>query len=102
MLLGSLLEMLGYLGRTLGHNDPFGNTAFIIQAVVLTFAPVFYCASIYMSLSRIVSVYGSHMSRIPPVWYTRIFITCDVISLLVQGTFPHLSTHHLVDCSRTN
>lgn len=94
MFIGSLLEALGYLGRTLGHNDPFADDGFMLQAIVLTFAPVFFCASIYMSLSRIVSFYGEQMSHIRPVWYTRIFITFDVISLLVQGNFISTSSSY--------
>lgn len=30
-------------------------------------------------------VYGEGISRLRPVWYTRIFVTCDVISLSLQG-----------------
>jgi hypothetical protein len=32
-----------------------------------------------------VIVYGERISRIRPVWYTRIFVTCDIISLSLQG-----------------
>lgn len=30
-------------------------------------------------------VYGEGISRIKPVWYTRFFINCDIISLSLQG-----------------
>lgn len=32
-----------------------------------------------------VMVYGEGISRIRPVWYTRFFINCDIISLSLQG-----------------
>jgi hypothetical protein len=32
-----------------------------------------------------VVVYGESISRIRPVWYTRFFINCDIISLTLQG-----------------
>jgi hypothetical protein len=85
MVIGCLLETIGYIGRLLAHNAPFDDTWYLLQICVLTFAPVFFCAAIYLSLSRIVTIYGAHISRIPPVWYTRIFITCDILSLAMQG-----------------
>ncbi|KUL88420.1 hypothetical protein ZTR_05412 [Talaromyces verruculosus] len=47
--------------------------------------PAFYSAGLYLCLARIVIVYGEKISRIRPAWYTRIFITCDIISLSLQG-----------------
>jgi hypothetical protein len=32
-----------------------------------------------------VLVYGEGVSRIKPIWYTRFFINCDIISLSLQG-----------------
>jgi hypothetical protein len=32
-----------------------------------------------------VIAYGDSISRIKPIWYTRFFITCDIISLSLQG-----------------
>lgn len=32
-----------------------------------------------------VMVYGEKISRIRPVWYTRFFINCDIVSLSLQG-----------------
>jgi hypothetical protein len=48
-------------------------------------APAFYAAGIYFSLQQIVLTFGGQNSRIPPMWIPRIFITCDVISLFLQG-----------------
>ncbi|EEA21738.1 hypothetical protein PMAA_055350 [Talaromyces marneffei ATCC 18224] len=47
--------------------------------------PAFYSAGLYLCLARIVIVYGEKISRIQPAWYIRIFITCDIISLSLQG-----------------
>lgn len=57
----------------------------MMQISCLTFAPAFLAAGIYFNLSRIVVVFGTQNSRIPPPWYPRIFITCDVISLVLQA-----------------
>lgn len=47
---------------------------------------VLHQASIWIPLTLIsVIVYGQKISRIRPVWYTRFFINCDIISLSLQG-----------------
>ena len=56
-----------------------------MQIVCLTIAPAFLAAGIYLTLSRIVLVFGPENSRIKPLSYPRIFIPCDVMSLLLQA-----------------
>jgi RTA1 like protein len=56
-----------------------------LQAITLTTAPVFFCAGIYLCLGRIVRVYSSSLSRFDPKWYTWGFLSCDAISLTLQG-----------------
>jgi hypothetical protein len=43
-------------------------------------------AGLYLTLSRIVTVFGTAHSRIAPLSYPRIFIPCDVASLMLQAT----------------
>lgn len=40
---------------------------------------------IYLSLRRIVCAFGKENSRINPETYTRLFIPCDIISLVLQA-----------------
>lgn len=56
-----------------------------MQIVCLTIAPAFLAAGIYLTLSRIVITFGPENSHIKPLSYPRIFIPCDVISLLLQA-----------------
>ncbi|KAK9237840.1 RTA1 like protein-domain-containing protein [Lipomyces kononenkoae] len=84
--LGSSSEVIGYLGRIFLHSNPYKLSTFLLQIVCLTTGPAFYSAGLYLCLARIAAVYGENISRIRPIWYTRIFITCDVISLSLQGT----------------
>lgn len=51
----------------------------------MTIAPAFLAAGIYLCLSRIVVTFGEENSRIKAITYPRIFIPCDVISLLLQA-----------------
>ncbi|KAI9657413.1 MAG: hypothetical protein M1821_003095 [Bathelium mastoideum] len=85
MLCGCTLEVLGYVGRLLSRHNPFDQAAYLLQIVTLTIAPAFMAAAIYLTLARIVITFGPANSRLPPLWYPRIFIPCDVISLLLQA-----------------
>lgn len=53
--------------------------------VVLTIAPCFIAAAIYLSLARIILIYGESLARFKPRTYTIIFICCDVFSLVLQA-----------------
>jgi hypothetical protein len=59
--------------------------SFITQLTTLTLAPAFYAAAIYFSLARIIVTFGAENSRIQPKFIPRIFISCDVVSLILQG-----------------
>ncbi|KAI7082231.1 hypothetical protein KC356_g8539 [Hortaea werneckii] len=85
MVLGSLSEVLGYAAKMLLWDDPFSDTGFKMSVVLLTFAPAFYAAGIYYTLKHICLTFGSRWSRLRPSWYTRIFISCDVLSIVLQA-----------------
>jgi hypothetical protein len=86
MILGCFTEIIGYAGRLQLYVNPFNKNGFILQLCALTIAPAFFCAGIYVCLSRIVQAFGPQHSRISPKQYMFIFIPCDVIALTVQGT----------------
>lgn len=85
MALGCLSEVLGYVAKLLLWNDPFSDTGFKMSVVLLTFAPAFYAAGVYYTLKHICLTFGSDFSRIRPQFYTYIFISCDVFSILLQA-----------------
>ena len=69
---------------------------FLLQIICLTIAPAFLAAGVYLCLSRIVSTFGAENSRIRPLSYPRIFIPCDVASLVLQalgGGIASAKTH---------
>lgn len=73
MACGCILEILGYIGRIMLHNNPFTFIGFLLQismlsarmalslgrdqltvcSVCITIAPVFFCSAIYVLLSRV-------------------------------------------------
>ncbi|EJT79167.1 hypothetical protein GGTG_04255 [Gaeumannomyces tritici R3-111a-1] len=86
MALGVLAEILGYSARVWSYTNQWLKTPFLMQICCLTVAPAFLAAGIYLCLRRIVHVFGPQNSRIPHEYYTRIFIPCDLISLILQAT----------------
>lgn len=68
MLLGCISEIMGYAGRIMYSQNPWGNTGFIMQigkvscrhsfqttlilVVTITFAPVFFAGAIYVLISK--------------------------------------------------
>ncbi|CAK39143.1 hypothetical protein CBS63078_8482 [Aspergillus niger] len=85
MTLGLILEVLGYVGRILLRYSMFEFSWFLMYLVPLTIAPAFISAAIYLTLSRIITIYGAEHARFRPQVYTYIFITFDIIALLLQA-----------------
>ncbi|CAK7200204.1 hypothetical protein SEUCBS139899_002895 [Sporothrix eucalyptigena] len=100
-VIGGLFEIIGYLGRILAYNETGELIPYILQSIFLLLAPVFFAASLYMTLGRTVfhTIHTStlaasqsasvasltSLSLLPPRWITRIFVTADVLSFFIQG-----------------
>ncbi|MCJ1321115.1 hypothetical protein MMC15_006459 [Xylographa vitiligo] len=96
LVCGCILEVVGYSGRIISYINPFDQNGFLIQICCLTIAPAFMAAGLYLCLSRIVNTFGRENSRIAPLSYPRIFIPCDVASLLLQaigGAMASIASH---------
>ncbi|KAK5104638.1 phospholipid-translocating ATPase rsb1 [Lithohypha guttulata] len=87
MAFGLIGEIVGYIGRIMLNNNIFSFTAFLTYLVPLTIAPAFITASIYLCLARLIHVLDPKLqySRLKPMTYTWIFVTFDIISLILQG-----------------
>ncbi|KAH8170364.1 RTA1 like protein [Sarocladium implicatum] len=85
MTLGLVTETLGYVSRYLMNGNPFNRDYFLWYLITLTIGPVFIAAAIYLTIGRIVVVYGASISRILPRTYTTFFLGCDIVSLVVQA-----------------
>ncbi|KAH9895463.1 RTA1-domain-containing protein [Xylariomycetidae sp. FL2044] len=97
MVLGLLCEMLGYGGRILSWKNQWSEPGFLMQICCLTIAPAFLAAGIYLCIRKIVFAFGPENSRIPPEYYTRFFIPCDVVSLILQavgGALASVASHN--------
>lgn len=85
MILGCISEVIGYAGRLILNNNPFSKAGFDMQIVCLIIAPAFFAAAIYLTLKHITLCFGLEYSLIKPKYYTWIFISCDIMSLILQG-----------------
>ncbi|KAI8953071.1 RTA1-domain-containing protein [Xylaria longipes] len=86
VLLGALLELIGFLSRVYGYVHPFVRIGWIIQYSLITFAPVFMTAAIYVCIGRIADYLGRGKFNIRPRLYARVFVPSDIFALLVQAS----------------
>ncbi|GAW11885.1 hypothetical protein ANO14919_012380 [Xylariales sp. No.14919] len=85
LVVGGILEAVGYAGRFLSSSDTEALAPFLIQNLFLLVAPSLFAASIYMILGRvIVSLEAEKLSPIRTSWLTKIFVGGDVLSFFVQ------------------
>ncbi|KXJ88949.1 RTA1 like protein-domain-containing protein [Microdochium bolleyi] len=92
MALGCVEEIIGYAGRIIMYHNPFSFAGFMIQIVCIGGAPVFYTAAIYVTISMLVESLDVSLSRIPPKMYYIIFISADIVALVLQAAGGALST----------
>lgn len=81
----------GYIARILLWQNPFSDAGFKMNVVLLTFAPAFFTAGIYLLLKQFCLTFGPQFSRLRPHLYTYIFISCDILSIILQGSGGSLS-----------
>ncbi|TQS32692.1 hypothetical protein Golomagni_06985 [Golovinomyces magnicellulatus] len=85
-IIGGLFQTVGYIGRVLcvEHTDKLA--PFVLQSILILVAPALFAASIYMTLGRLIrSVNAERHSMIPLRWLTKVFVTGDIVSFLLQG-----------------
>ncbi|UNI17581.1 hypothetical protein JDV02_003913 [Purpureocillium takamizusanense] len=92
IILGCLTEIIGYVGRILLYNNPFDFGGFLMQIVLITTGPVFYTASIYVTLSKTIEHLAPRLSRFRPQLFYWIFIPTDMVCLALQAAGGALST----------
>ena len=94
--LSSSVEIIGYVARiVLSNETPNWETVpFIIQSLLLILAPALFAATLYMEFGRIVRlVHGQEACVIKTTKLTKIFVTGDVVSFLIQGIGMEISLH---------
>ncbi|RHZ64932.1 RTA1 domain-containing protein [Aspergillus thermomutatus] len=85
MTCGLLLEVVGYGGRLMLHANPFNFSGFLQYLICLTIGPAFITAAIYLCFRRVIIIYGESFSRIKSRTYAIVFVTCDLLCLILQA-----------------
>ncbi|KAK0511322.1 hypothetical protein JMJ35_005895 [Cladonia borealis] len=83
--LGAAGECIGWAGRAAAHHCPYNKTLFSLQISILIICPCFFSAGIYYILGRMINKYGRQYSLISSSMYLKIFITFDVVSIIIQA-----------------
>lgn len=79
-------EVGGYGARIASHYNNQAWGPYITQGVLTLIGPLWFAATIYMMLGRtIVLAGGEDVSLIKPLWYTRVFVSADITTLIIQG-----------------
>lgn len=81
------VEVVGYVGRIVSNKQAPNPTIgpYIVNTLLILVAPALFAATIYMVLGRIiVSVDGESLSLIKKRWLTKVFVTSDVVTFIVQ------------------
>ncbi|GME76315.1 unnamed protein product [Ambrosiozyma monospora] len=86
MSIGCALELVGYIGRVMGHNDPYVLKNYMMNSLGTVISPVFFMAGIYNCFGSIIEIFGRQYSPLKPINYRRIFISLDALSFLVQSS----------------
>ncbi|CAH0054937.1 unnamed protein product [Clonostachys solani] len=90
LVAGGVAELIGYIGRLMNALQKPGCWTlgpYIMQNVLILIAPALMAASIYMILGRIILLTeGERFALVKRRWLTKLFVTGDVISLLMQAS----------------
>ncbi|OJJ88982.1 RTA1 domain-containing protein [Aspergillus glaucus CBS 516.65] len=103
-VIGGLFEIIGYVGRALSSKQSPDWTLgpYIVQTLCLLLAPALLAASIYMLLGRIILVLQAESHAIlKKKWLTKIFVTGDVMSFILQGAGGGIQSSGSLDGMKT-
>jgi hypothetical protein len=64
------------------------------DTVCIAIAPVFYCAAIYVTISRTTENLDPSLSRIPPKLYYWAFLICDVSRKIHWGNWKYVLIYY--------
>ncbi|TFY57327.1 hypothetical protein EVJ58_g7087 [Rhodofomes roseus] len=79
------LEILGWVGRLWSSLNVDAENPYLMQIVTTIIAPTPLVAANFVILGELIRRLGPSYSRLSPVWYTAVFVCCDIVSLVVQA-----------------
>ncbi|KAJ3882765.1 RTA1-like protein [Lentinula edodes] len=85
MVFAGLLEVLGWSARLWSSKSPSLLSPYEMQLTCTILAPTPLLAGNFIILGSMIQQLGPKYSRIPPWWYTIVFCSFDLTSLLAQA-----------------
>ncbi|CEO59249.1 hypothetical protein PMG11_03931 [Penicillium brasilianum] len=80
------VQIIGYVCRVIARNNLSSVGIYAMQSVLILLAPPLYAASIYMVLGRTVTYLNAeNLSLVRVRWMTKIFVSGDIFSFLLQA-----------------
>jgi len=78
-------ELIGWSARLWSSINPLSVNSFVMQITTTIVSPTPLLAANFIVFGRIIDLLGSRYSRLGPHLYTKVFLTCDVVALVVQA-----------------
>jgi len=85
-VLAGIGEVIGWVARYWSSRNVLNGNAFLMQITTTIIAPTPLLAANFIIFAQLTRLLGVQYSRLSPKLYARIFLTCDIIALVVQGT----------------
>ncbi|KAJ3268296.1 hypothetical protein HDV01_003207, partial [Terramyces sp. JEL0728] len=73
LIVGALLEAVGFGTRIGSISRPFETGLYAGQQSLIVISPVFICATQYVILGKLINIVDPKQSPIPPNWIARLF-----------------------------
>ncbi|CEN60562.1 Putative Function: S. cerevisiae RTA1 gene is involved in 7-aminocholesterol resistance [Aspergillus calidoustus] len=103
-VVGGVFEVIGYIGRAISskQSPDWTLVPYMIQTLFLLLAPALLAASIYMLLGRIIlALKAESHALLQKKWLTKLFVTGDVLSFLLQGAGGGIQSSGNMDSFKT-
>ncbi|KAJ7106695.1 RTA1 like protein-domain-containing protein [Mycena epipterygia] len=78
-------ELVGWSGRLWSSFSPGLGDPYMMQITCTIISPTPLLAVNFILLSWLATRLGPCYSRFAPIWYTIIFLSCDIVALVIQG-----------------
>ncbi|KAH9917421.1 RTA1-domain-containing protein [Fomitopsis serialis] len=85
VVVAGILECVGWAGRLWSAYNVLASKAYTMQIICTIIGPTPLIAANFVILGHIIRRLGQQYSRLSARWYTIIFVSCDVIALVVQA-----------------
>ncbi|KAK6878202.1 Sphingoid long-chain base transporter RSB1 [Candida tropicalis] len=84
LFVGYLLEVMLFLVQVISLGSYEYWAFVIIASICMYIGPIFILSAIYYTISKLIVAHGAHYSKLPPMWYSYIFTTIDILVIPLE------------------